>query len=315
MIRTCAVTKNGEWIFDENIDTLLQSDYEWFWVDFSVPEENETKLLETTFHFHPLAIEDCIHNLQRPKLDYYENFTFFVIHAIDQLGMKKEELDIFLGTNYMVTYHKTPVKEVEALWQRLGQLNQKNVDHFYLLHQMIDNFVDNYFPTLYKIEDSLNEIEDNTNNKSMDQLLDELFDIRSQLLQLRHTVYPMRDLLYRMLNSTHLDGIRERRAYFADIYDHLLKLTEMVDSNREMTTDIRDSYLSLNTHQTNRIMQVLTVITTIFMPLTFIAGVYGMNFSYIPELKWHYSYFVCLGVMVVIAISMFMWFKRKGWFN
>jgi magnesium transporter len=125
----------------------------------------------------------------------------------------------------------------------------------------------------------------------------------------------MRDLLYRMLNSNRLKGIKQKQEYFSDIHDHLLKLTEMIDANREITNDIRDSYLSLNSHQTNRIMKVLTVITTIFMPLTFIAGVYGMNFENMPELTWNLGYFLILSIMFSIGVAMYLWFKKKGWFN
>lgn len=148
----------------------------------------------------------------------------------------------------------------------------------------------------------------------MELLLDDLFEIRHELLTLRHTINPMRDLLYRMLNSQHLEGVIKRNAYFSDIYDHLLKLSEMVESNRDITTDIRDSYISINSHQTNQVIQILTIITSIFAPLTFIAGIYGMNFVHMPELTTKYGYFATLIIMAIIATSMFIWFKRKGWF-
>jgi magnesium transporter len=197
-------------------------------------------------------------------------------------------------------------------------LTQKNIekrDTYYVFYQILDKIVDNYFPLIYKIEDDLDKIEDNIQNKSMNYLMTELFDTRYMLLNLRHTVNPMRDLLYRMLNSHHLSGIRERKEYFSDIYDHLLKLSEMVMSNRDVTADIRDSYLSLNAHQTNNVMKVLTIITSIFAPLTFIVGIYGMNFENMPELTWKYGYFLSLGFMGTIGLLMFLWFKRKGWFH
>src|SRR5690606_38696773 len=143
---------------------------------------------------------------------------------------------------------------------------------YLVMYHTIDKIVDNYFPIVYQLEDRLSLIEDNPNDETMEELLEKLFDIRHHLLQIRYTVIPMRDLIYRVINSHRLKGVKERYEYFADIHDHLLKLTEMIDENRELTTDIRDSYLSINSHQTNRVMRVLTVITTIFMPLTFIAG-------------------------------------------
>lgn len=195
---------------------------------------------------------------------------------------------------------------------------QKNIekwDPFYVFYRTLDKIVDNYFPIIYKIEDDLDKIENNINHKSMNFLMTELFDTRYMLLNLMHTVNPMRDLLYRMLNSHHLIKISERREYFSDIYDHLLKLSDTIMSDRELTADIRDSYLSLNSHQTNRVMKILTIITSIFAPLTFIAGIYGMNYENMPELTWKYGYFLTLGLMGITGISMFIWFKRRGWFK
>lgn len=318
MINVVGITYENQ--IDKNL-SIHDADfdkYKWFWVDFNEPTDDEIQHLAYTFRFHPLAIEDCVQILQRPKLDYYDDHSFYVTHIVREHNNEiyKEELDFFVGEKFIVTFHRMPAKEVTQVWDRL--LEQKNTgkwDTFYVFYQILDKIVDNYFPLIYNIEDRLDKIEDNTQNKSMTALMNELFDTRHMLLNLRHTVHPMRDLLYRMLNSHHLIGIRERREYFSDIYDHLLKLSEMVMSNREVTADIRDSYLSLNSHQTNNVMKVLTIITSIFAPLTFIAGIYGMNFENMPELTWDYGYFLSLGLMLVIGILMFLWFKSKGWFK
>ncbi len=135
------------------------------------------------------------------------------------------------------------------------------------------------------------------------------------LLALRPTIVPMRDLAYRMIKSQHLTGIQGKLECFSDIHDNLLKLGKMLEASREMTTDMRDSYNSLNSHQTNRVMKVLTVMTTIFMPLTFIARIYGMNFENMRELKWDYGYFGALFVMFTIGLGMYSWFRKKGWFK
>ncbi|MCP3030608.1 magnesium/cobalt transporter CorA [Halobacillus sp. A1] len=299
-----------------SLESMDQAVVEWYWVDLDSPTEEEVKCLDTYFQFHPLAIEDCLHDLQRPKLDYYENHTFFVFHALHQESMDRQEINLFLGEGFVVTFHKEPSKEIEAVKSMLNRhKNHQELDEYYVLYQLLDKVVDRYFPIVYEIEDHINEIEDNTQNLSMEQLLEELFDRRGELLRIRQTVHPMRDLLYRMLNTHHLDGVRERREYFADIYDHLIKVAEIVGSNREMTQDIRDSYLSLNSHETNRTMQILTVISVIFMPLTFVVGVYGMNFMNMPELNTEYGYFVVWGLMIVMAVGMFFWFKNKGWFD
>jgi magnesium transporter len=316
VINCIAVKKNLELQIDCPLDELMGEDIKWYWIDFNQPTEEEILELDRTLHFHPLAIEDCIHKLQRPKLDYYDEYSFFVTHSLEEMNYEKEEINFFLGKNYIVSFHHQKSKEVYDVWQRLKASKKVNKwDQNLVLYHIIDKLVDNYFPLVYRLEEILDKLENNTNKMSMEQLLDELFDTRHHLLKLRHTVTPMRDLVYRMLNSHRLRGIKQRQEYFADIYDHLLKLTEMIDANREITNDIRDSYLSLNSHQSNRIMKVLTVITTIFMPLTFIAGVYGMNFEHMPELTWKYGYFVILIIMLNIGIWMFIWFRNKGWFD
>ncbi len=178
----------------------------------------------------------------------------------------------------------------------------------------IDKLVDPYFPAVGRVEEAVIEIENrNATKKNVERLMQKkVYGIRAKLLRLRRTIAPMRDLLYRIINSQRIEGIERELVYFTDIYHHLLKLMEMVESAREMTSDIRDSYLSLNSYRMNGIMKTLTVITTIFMPLTFIAGVYGMNFKKnIPELNWHYGYFAALGLMFAVGGGLYLWFRKK----
>lgn len=317
MINFIGITNDDHIKTELSIKDIDFSAYKWFWVDFNQPTNEEEKQLADTFHFHPLAIEDCVQRLQRPKLDYYDNHIFFVTHIVreEENEILKDELNYFIGSNFIVTFHLTQSEEVDEVWNRiLFQENKKQWDSFYVFHQILDKTVDNYFPLIHKIEDSLDKIESNIHRKSMTILMNELFMTRYMLLNLLHTINPMRDLLYRMLNSQHLSGVLKRKAYFSDIYDHLLKLSDMLMTNRELTADIRDSYLSLNSHQTNNVMKVLTIITSIFAPLTFIAGIYGMNFEHMPELAWKYGYFLTLGFMAVMGGSMYIWFKKKGWF-
>ncbi|MBS4176702.1 magnesium/cobalt transporter CorA [Lederbergia citrea] len=316
MIKTIAVNKAYELIKDLEIEKLVSGEYLWYWIDFDRPNHEEIELLKKPLSFHPLAIEDCTNTLQRPKLDYYEDHIFFVTQSINPTTHLREEVNLFLGENYIVTFHQGVTEEVDKVWKQLElSSNLKQWEPIQILYHILDNIVDNYFPLVEKIEDTLNEIDENSNKKSMGSLLDELFETRNHLLSLRHVVSPMRDLAYRLLNSQRFTEIQKKKAYFSDIHDHLLKLTEMIEENRELTTDIRDSYISLNSHQANRVMKVLTVITTIFMPLTLIAGIYGMNFENMPELKWKYGYFEALALMFLIGSGMFIWFKKKGWFK
>jgi magnesium transporter len=316
MIRTLAVKTNNEIVKNPPLEELDNPEIAWFWADFNQPSEEEVRLLGSFFHFHPLAIEDCMHLLQRPKVDFYDGYAFFIIHGLDQKDLSPMEVDLFVSQRYIVSFHFEAQKDVNEVW--LDKLNETDLSQhgpYHIAHMIMDHLVDGYFAPVYQIEDELNEIENRTKEESMRVLMDQLFATRSDLLKLRHTVVPMRDLLYRMLGTQKLPGVQERRAYFTDVYDHLLKLAEMIESNREITADIRDSYLSLNSNRMNTVMMTLTVITTIFMPLTFIAGIYGMNFRYMPELGWHYGYFLVLGLMAVIGCIMYFWFKHKGWFD
>lgn len=316
MIRSIAINQSNEIKTGISIPELISGDYRWYWIDFNEPTPDEIEFLKEPLRFHPLAIEDCIHTLQRPKLDYYDDYNFFVVQALNADSMDKEEVDLFLGPNYIITFHMEMNREIDDVWSRLELTKTPgNWDPSLVLYHVIDKIVDNYFPLVYRIEDLLNEIDENSAGRSMEELLEDLFDTRHELLSLRHTITPMRDLVYRMINSHRLADILARKEYFNDIHDHLLRLGEKVEASRELTTDIRDSYLSMNSHETNRVMKVLTVITTIFMPLTFIAGIYGMNFVNMPELNWYYGYFGALFTMSIIGLTMFLWFRKKGWFK
>jgi len=318
MISFIGFTEGNKLEHHDSINLLDFKKYERFWVDFNNPTNEEIKHLSETFQFHPLAIEDCTnHVIQRPKLDYYEDHTFFITHSVRESGNElfKGELDFFVADNFIVTFHLSQSEEVSEVLDRTMSL--KNPDKFgsaHIFYEILDKIVDNYFPILYKIEDKLDEIDENPNKRPMNALLDELFDTRSMLLNLMHTINPMRDLLYRLLNSHRLSNIIKRKEYFSDIYDHLLKLADMVMSNREITADIRDNYISLNSNQTNNVMKFLTIMTTMFSPMALISGIFGMNFKYMSILNWRVGFPLSLALMGAIGLALYWWFKKKGWF-
>ncbi|WP_245948052.1 magnesium/cobalt transporter CorA [Paenibacillus sambharensis] len=300
----------------ERVEELQSHTFDWVWVDFDRPSAEETELLDTYFKFHPLAIEDCGHELQRPKWDQYEDMHFFVLHALQPETLQVEEVNLFVADRLVVTYHLQPSRAVEEAWRKLvNQPKHQRRGPLFAAYIVMDKLVDYYFPVVYELEDQLAELDDLDRRDSGKQLMEEVFAIRSRLLKLRKTMVPMRELLYRIINTERIPGIKEHRAFFTDVHDHLLRLNEMIDSSRELTADIRDSYLSYNSDRMNTIMKTLTVITTIFMPLTFIAGLYGMNFANMPELEWRWGYFAVLAVMALLGSGMFVWFRRKGWFR
>ncbi|WEG12564.1 magnesium/cobalt transporter CorA [Pullulanibacillus sp. KACC 23026] len=312
-ISTLAITDTGELLKDIELSDLKQPGIKWFWVDFSKPTDEEAQELDRFFHFHPLAIEDCMHFLQRPKLDYYEGYNFYVFHSLDYKTLDISEVDLFVSTNYIVSFHLTPIREIDEVWERVPQMKRKNPA--LILYHVLDHIVDLYFPAAYQIEDQLNDLDDEMEVRINQDLIDQLFDMRKDLLKLRRSFQSMRELLYRMLYSERLEEIAEHKAYFNDIYDHLLRLTEIIESSRDMTADMRDSYFSLNSNRMNSVMMTLTVISSIFIPLTFIVGVYGMNFDHMPELHFRYGYLACWIVMVAVTLGMIGWFKYKGWFR
>ncbi|MEG0771964.1 magnesium/cobalt transporter CorA [Clostridium sp.] len=316
MLHIFALDKNLQLIENLTIEKLPKKDLAWYWIDFDSPTESEKKLLSSYFKFHHLAIEDCIHSLNKPKLDYYENYNFFILNALNKHNLQPIEVSLFVSDKFIVSYHEDKLQEILEASNRIRS-NSHHWDQgpMYVTHQILDEIVDQFFPAIYSIEDALDKIDNNPDKKSIHKLIDEVFAIRSDLLKLRRIIYSMRDLLYRILNSERLNIFKDHKLYFSDVYDHLLKLSDMVEANRDMTSDIRDSYISINSNKMNTNMMLLTVITSIFIPITFIAGVYGMNFKYMPELEWKYGYFVALIVMSSISISMFFWFKRKGWFD
>jgi len=313
MIRILAATEQDKILKDITLDQLQNSNIKWFWVDFESPSEEEERLLSDYFHFHPLSIEDCLHYLQRPKLDYYEGYDFYVLHTIDQETLQPIEIDLFVSKEFIVSFHYNKSPEIDTIlndgFEEKKLLNKGILYIFYLI---LDKIVDHYFPTAYKLEDMVNDIEAKAGSQN---LMRHIFEIRNQLLKLRRTIAPMNELIYRILNSERVQIPKEERFYFMDIYDHLQKILEIINSNREITNDIRDSYITINSYRMNNIMKTLTVLTSIFIPLTFIASIYGMNFKYMPELYWPWGYYSVLGVMVIVGSTMIFFLWRKGWFK
>ncbi|MCX8131428.1 MAG: magnesium/cobalt transporter CorA [Clostridia bacterium] len=316
MINTIALTEDLELLIDVPIERLTESDINWYWVDITECDESYKSLLSEHFGFHHLSIEDCLHYYERPKVDYYDTYNFFVLNALNIKSLTASDLNLFVGKNYIVSFHKVEIMQIKAVREKL--ISNKNIwaeGHLYVTYLIFDKIVDQYFPAVYQIEDKLGSITIRAGGNLNESIINKVFGLREDLLKLRRIINSMKELLYRIINSEHLQEFRDSKQYFNDIYDHLLKLSDIVESNREMTADMRDSYLSINSHRMNRIMTILTIITSIFIPLTFVVGIYGMNFEYMPELSWKYGYFLVLGIMAIIGVGMFLWFKIKGWLN
>lgn len=288
----------------------------WLWVDMSEPTLHENLLLSQYFHFHPLSIEDAVSVRQRPKYKEYDNYLFFVFHAIDLNTMLPEEIDVFINNNMIVTYHKEHSEEVDKVWNSViyKQANEK-LTTAEVMFRTLDAIVDNYFPFVYELEDKVFSFEDRHSvDISTEVLIEETFDLREDLLIIRRTVLPMKDLVYRLIEGRIMPLTKKQKIFMHHINDHLVKQAEMIESSREMTADIRDNYISLNSFKMNNIMKILTIYSVIFMPLTLLVGIYGMNFDVMPELHWKYGYLGVWILMISISFGLIGYFKKMKWF-
>lgn len=314
MIKTYYVNLKDE-IKETNSPKDISEEKKWIWVDLNEPTKEESEILVDYFDFHPLSVEDATQVQQRPKFKQYDDYQFIVFHALDLKTLESEEVDIFIGDDFIVTFHRERYEEIDTIKRKLFNETIEINEPKDILLNILDDIVDNYFPFIYDIEDKVFNFEDRHNlDITTKTLIDDTFDLRQELLIIKRTVQPMKDLVYRMREGKVLHLNEQQFLYITHINDHLMKQMEMVDSSREMTSDIRDNYISLNSFKMNNIMKILTIYSVVFMPLTLIAGIYGMNFTNMPELEWHSGYYIVLIIMAVIAIIMLIIFKKKRWF-
>jgi len=288
------------------------------WVDFEDPSEFESDALVEIFNFHPLAVEDCVSDLSQPKVDDYEEYLFLVMHAVTlapEGHLSMTELDIFLGRNYVVTFHKEVVKSVV----QMKELVQKKPDVYMghgadlVVHTLLDHLVDNYTPVLDQYDQQIDAIEEEIFNNPPADYLSRLMQVKRDIFNLRRTVVPQRDTL-NFLTRTPTSFIKPKHMmYFRDVYDHLFRIYGTVEGFHEVLAGILQAYFSYSSHRLNQMIQRMTVLATLSMPAVMIASIYGMNFQFMPELGWKYGYFLSLGLMFFISVGMLVWMKFKKW--
>lgn len=288
------------------------------WVDLEKPSNEEFSILKDIFNFHHLAIEDSISKFHLPKVDDYENYLFLIWHSLidnkKTARLETAKVDIFIGPNYLVTSHSEKVFETDDLYNNVlknADLLKAGID--ILLYNLLDDITDKYFPFLDRISNTIDSLEDKMFSEPTREDLRDLFVIKHQMLIIRKIIAPEREIINALVRyNTHI--IKPKHIiYFQDIYDHLIRLTDLVDTSRDLTTGAMDIYLTSISNKLNDIMKRLTIIASIFMPLTLISSIYGMNFKFMPEINLRYSYFVVLLVMAIIAIWMTLYFKKKKW--
>lgn len=272
----------------------------------------------TQFNLHPLVLEDILNTEQRPKLDDMEDYLFIVAKMVyfnpDNDQMKFEQISLVLWGNMVISFQEDIGDVFEPVRERLrkgkGRIRKMGSD--YLLYALMDALVDSYYSVLEKIGERVENLEDDLMNSPEPEILQVIHNMKSELVFLRRSVWPLREIVNR-LEKGELDLINEKtRIYFRDVYDHTIQVIDTIETCRDIVSGMMDLFLSSVSNRMNEVMKMLTVIATIFIPLTFIAGVYGMNFENMPELKWHWGYPTAFWtVMVVIGVLMIFWFKRK----
>lgn len=272
------------------------------------------------FGLHSLALEDVVHVHQRAKVEPYESHLFIVTRMVSSTEhLATEQLSMFLGRNYVLTFLEDPGDCLDPVRDRIrkngGRIRRSGPD--YLAYALIDSVIDSYFPTVERFADRLDEIEESvtTDQKHVIQWIHE---IRNELLLLRRAVRPHREAVNELIRDEHPLIGPEARVFLRDCYDHTIQLIDLLEVYREMCADLRDFSISLASNRMNEIMKVLTIISTIFIPLGFIAGVYGMNFDTssewnMPELKWRFGYPIVLGFMALVSLALVGFFWRRGW--
>ncbi|MBN2370666.1 MAG: magnesium/cobalt transporter CorA [Vicinamibacteria bacterium] len=294
----------------------------WINVD-GVTDMRVIQTLAEKYRLHPLAIEDLLHIPQRPKVDAYaEEAGFqarlFIIARMIEMkdgNLHSEQISLFLGHKTVLTFQETPGDVWNPIRQRLQTpLSRLRCgDASFLVYSLLDAIVDHCFPILEHYGDRLEELEDEVLARPDRDVIRVIHRLRRELLLLRRSVWPMRELILRLQRETHECFSDEARTYMRDVYDHTVHIIDIVETYREVATGLGETYMTAMSNHMNEIMKVLTVIGTIFIPLTFLAGVYGMNFRYFPELNWHFSYPLFWIICLVTAGLMLAWFRKQGW--
>jgi magnesium transporter len=308
---------------NDQIQAALNEPEGLLWISMEQPNPQENGLmLRDIFHFHPLAIEDCATTTyQAPKVDDYGSYLFLIVHAIHSdhsaEDLETDELNIFMGPNYLVTSHmEHAMQPVEFVWKRLERderLYSNGSD--FLCHAILDKLVDDFMPIIDHLDAEIEDLEDKVMATPRVETLEKILGLKHTIISLRRIISPQREIINRLSRDDFPMIDRQSRIYFRDIYDHLVRIQDLSESIRDVISGTMDIYLNSTSLRLNTIMKALTIVSTIFLPLSFVAGVYGMNFSQnLPDLTWQFGIYFFWAVCILIAAGMLFYFKKQGWF-
>ena len=271
------------------------------------------------FNLHPLVLEDIANTGQRPKMEDYTDYIFVVLKMLqyseEDNEIKGEQVSLILGSNWVVSFQETEGDVFDPIRERIrtdkGNIRKMGAD--YLAYVLMDAIVDNYFAVLEKVGEKIEEIEDETVTNPSPETLHTIHDLKRQMIMLRKSVWPLREVISR-LERWESKLINESTDIFLrDLYDHTIQVIDAVETFRDMLSGMLDIYMSSVSNRMNEVMKVLTIIATIFLPLTLVAGIYGMNFRIMPELQWEMGYPFALLIMLAVGITMLIYFRRRNW--
>ncbi|WP_034258351.1 magnesium/cobalt transporter CorA [Altibacter lentus] len=279
----------------------------------------EIERLGNYYNLHPLIQEDIVTTNQRPKIDEYEDYLFIVfkmLHYTDDGEFVNEHVSMVVGRDYVVTFQEADGDVFDGVRDRLenGKGRIRNAGADYLMFALLDAVVDNYFSVIEYLSGKIEELEDLLfEAKIEDDITQDIQDLKKEILRIRRAVVPLREVINRLEKTdTHLIEDRTQN-YIRDLYDHIIQVSESVDIYREMIWGLMDMYMTTISNKMNEVMKVLTIMASIFIPLTFMAGIYGMNFEHMPELHFKYGYYYLWAAMILVFIGMLYYFKRKKW--
>jgi magnesium transporter len=305
----------------DELPALLADPTNVVWVDILEAGEADKKLLEEVFQLHPTVIEDMLADAPTPKLERFPTYLYCVFHALLPKWEKTEgipisELDMMIGKSFLLTSHSTALPSIESAW---GKVLEKP-EHLrrgpaFVAYLIADVLTERFLPLMERLDHDIDALETAIVKSPGPHLLEIIFDLKHKLQKMRRLGLHQREVLGRLSRGDREVEIvpEEVKPFFRDAYDNFVRVVDLNDSFREIVSSSMEAYLSMQGHRLNEIMKFLTMFSTIMLPLTFIAGVYGMNFDVMPELHWRWGYFTALGLMVLTGIACFVGFRRKGW--
>ncbi|WP_299127801.1 magnesium/cobalt transporter CorA [uncultured Winogradskyella sp.] len=303
---------------DEASDYKETDSVTWINID-GLKHTDKIENIGKQYDLHPLVLEDIVNTTQRPKIDEYDNYLFVVLKMLYYDANEDiviEQVSFVLGKNYVHTFQESEGDVFGTIRERLRHSNGRirDLKSDYLMYALIDAVVDNYFSIIETLGNKIEDLETElfTGNARENVNID-VQKLKREILKVRRAIFPLREIINRIEKSESTLIYKRTITYYRDIYDHLIQVSENIDIYREMIWSLMDMYMTTISNKMNEVMKVLTIMSSIFIPLSFLAGLYGMNFEYMPELKYRYGYFVLLGVMLILFISLIFYFKRKKW--